>query len=222
MSQTSAGKDPWPVTDTSRPSLALRERVFARSDGEHPRLPFQRYILEDAQPDQNELVTVAYSDGSQEDVDALVARQLAVELERANVAGIYAPRVIAATRRTVGELLASRPFDHPSADAAVLERLATGAEAVADAEVEASRSATIETQAELLSGQLNRWARWWHVKGDSPASHFNQAVNQAGEISDRGAASVEQLLRARNAAREHIADYCQRVNVSPPRGWEPE
>lgn len=184
-------------------------------------IPIQRYILEAASPDAKEWVTVAYADGSQEDVDALVARRLAVELERANVAGIYAPRVIAATRRTVGDLLAARPFDNPSADTVALERLATGAEAIVDAEVTTGRTPSIEARAQLLQDQLDRWARWWQVNGDSPASHFNRTVNEEAQIKDgaRGRASVEKLLQARVIARRIIGAYCSRTGIKPPRGW---
>ena len=96
-------------------------------------MAFPRYVLEDAQPDADETVTVALADGSREDVDAQTVRVLALQLERFNVHGIWAPRIIAATRATVGDLLDSRPFERPGADLAVLERLATGAQVVADA-----------------------------------------------------------------------------------------
>jgi superfamily II DNA or RNA helicase len=183
-------------------------------------LPLPRYVLEDARRGQNEFVTVAYADGSREDVDVALTKRLALELERANVAGIYAPRVIAATRRTVGDLLASRPFDRPSADATAMEQLSTGATAVAVAE--ASRTGTIEGQAAMLAFQIDRLARWWQINGDTPASYFNRAVNQAGGIADgkRGSASVPQLRRARDAARAQITAFCQRTGAKPPRSWE--
>lgn len=199
-----------------------RQRDEAEDDagGDPPRLPLQRYGLEHAQLGGDELVSIAYADGTREDVDADVARRHAVELERANVPGIFAPRAIAAARRTIGELLAARPFEHPSADATALEQLATGTEAVAEAAT--SRSATVEEQAEMLQNQLDRWARWWQMKGDTPAAYFNRMVNsEAGiEDGDRPSASVERLLRAREIARNHIATYCQRANVNPPKGWD--
>jgi superfamily II DNA or RNA helicase len=183
-------------------------------------LPLPRWVLEDATRGQNEFVTVAYADGSREDVDVEITRRLAIELERANVAGIYAPRIIAATRRTVGDLLSSRPFDHLPPDAAALERLSTGAVAVAEAE--ASRTGSIEAQASMLAAQIDRLARWWQINGDTPASHFNREVNQAGGIRDgkRPTASVEQLLRARDAAREKVTVFCKRAGATLPRNWE--
>ena len=96
-------------------------------------LPLPRYVLEDARPgeEDDQVITVAYDDGSREDVSYAAARRLAAELERVSVKGILAPRFIAAARRTVGDLLASRPFDRPGGDMAVLERLTAGASAVA-------------------------------------------------------------------------------------------
>jgi superfamily II DNA or RNA helicase len=207
--------------------LVATEEELARrhSDGtgnrdETPFLPMPRYGLESARPDASGMVTVPYADGSQEDVDATLASRLAIELERANVAGIYAPRVIAATRRTVGDLLASRPFDRPGADTAVMERLANGAQAVAEADIR--RTSTIEERAAMLMDQLDKWARWWQVNGDSPASHFNRMVNEAADIRDgnRPSASVDKLLRARNYARGLISNHCRGSNVKPPRGLE--
>jgi len=183
-------------------------------------LPLPRWVLEDATRGQNEFVTVPYADGSREDVDVALARRLAVELERANVRGIYAPRIIAATRRTVGDLLASRPFDQLPPDADALERLSTGAVAVAEAE--ASRTGSIEAQASMVAAQIDRLARWWQISGDTPASYFNREVNQAGGITDgrRSTASVEQLRRARDAAKEKVGAFCRRTGAKPPRSWE--
>ena len=183
-------------------------------------LPLPRWVLEDATRGQNEFVTVAYADGSREDVGIELAQRLAVELERANVSGIYAPRIIAATRRTVGDLLASRPFDHLSPDAAALEQLSTGAVAVAEAE--ASRTGSIEAQASMLAAQIDRLARWWQINGNTPASYFNREINQAAGITDgkRSTASVEKLKRARDAARARVSTYCRQTGVKPPRSWE--
>jgi superfamily II DNA or RNA helicase len=183
-------------------------------------LPMPRWVLEEATRGQNEFVTVAYADGSREDVDVELAQRLAVELERANVSGIFAARIIAATRRTVGDLLASRPFDRLSPDAAALEQLSTGAVAVAEAE--ANRTGSIEAQASMLAAQIDRLARWWQVNGDTPASYFNREINQAAGITDgrRSTASVEKLKRARDAARAKVSAYCRQTGVKPPRSWE--
>jgi len=209
--------------------IARRGELVEPGDGAILRLPLQRYVLEEARPNSDELVTVPYHDGSREDVEGVLARELAVELERANVPAIYAPRVIAASRRTVGDLLAANPFDRPSADTAVLERLARGIDAVRHAETTrhregrapTKRSATIEEQATMLRQRMNRWAGWWQVNGDSQASHFNRLVNDAGGMGDgdRDSASVEQLQRAHDFARRYIAEYCGRKKVKPPSGW---
>lgn len=204
--------------------LARRQGSAQARDGETPILPMPRFGLESVRMGDDHKVTVPYADGSQEDVDASLASRLAVELERANVAGIFAPRVIAATRRTVGELLASRPFDKPGADVAVMERLANGAHAVADAEVpEVRRTSTIEERATMLMDQLDKWARWWQLNGNTPASHFNRTVNDASGIADgkRKTASVDKLTRARNYARGMINSYCRaHPDVKPPRGLD--
>jgi hypothetical protein len=188
--------------------------------GEPPLLPLARYVLEEVRPEQGETVTVAYADGSQEDVDAAIARTLAKELERLNVKGIYAPRVIAASRRTVGELLAARPFERQQPDAAVLERLTTGSQAVAQAE--ADRSRTIEDQAEMLQSLLSKMAGWWQINGDSSAAVFNSALNKAANIKGgkRNAASVSQLRAAHRYARQQIRIYCAKTGRKMPRNFD--
>lgn len=206
--------------DMSRPGSDRGEQ----GDGESPLLPLQRYILEEARPGDRNTVTIPGADGSREDFDPALVNALAVRLERVNIAGILAGRFLTAARGTVGDLLASRPFDKPSGDAAVLERLTIAADAAPEAaagEQATGRSATIEEQAEMLGDQLVTWARWWQINGDTPASHFNRMANQAGDITDgdRGSASVEQLRRARDAARKHISSYCNRTGTKPPRGW---
>jgi superfamily II DNA or RNA helicase len=189
-----------------------------------PRLfPLPRFSLEDAAPAGDDTVTVPYADGSHEDIDAEIARRLAQELERLNVPGIYAPRAVAASRRTIGDLLDSRPFETPSADASVLAKLATGAEAVAAAEAEPRRSNTIEGKASILMSQLDAWARWVASQRDPehPVAHFNRSMNQAGGIPDkgRGSASIDQLKKARDWGRQYINDYCRSTGRRPPRGF---
>src|SRR6185437_2572525 len=142
--------------------------------------------------------------------------------ERVNVPGIFSPRAIAAGRRTVGVLLASRPFDRPDADTDVLERLASGSHAVAVASAEVRRTSTLEERAAMIMDQIDKWGRWWQMNGDSPASHFNQTVNEAADIKNgnRPGASVDQLLRARNYARGLIAAYCDRTGKTRPRNLD--
>lgn len=183
------------------------------------RLP--RYGLEDAQAEAEE-VTVPYSDGSREDVDANLAALLVPELERANIPGLYAPRVIAASRRTVASLQASHPFDRPSADATALDRLVAGLKAGNQTQRVTEDSAhrpLIEEQAEILRSQLNRMAKWWAFKGSSPAAHFNRDVNDAAgiDVGQRGSASIEQLQSAVAYARERIERHCEQNEIRPPR-----
>jgi superfamily II DNA or RNA helicase len=190
----------------------------ARQSGAAPMLAFPRYVLEEARPDDTETVTIALPDGSHEDVDADAARRLAAQLERFIVPGIFTPRIIAASKATVSVRRAANPFSRPGSDVAVLERLATGVQAVQVAGV--TRSSSIEDQALILQGQVDTWARWWQMQGDSPAAHFNRTVNEQAGIRDgkRAAASVEQLTKARDIARGIITSYCERTGVKPPRG----
>ena len=183
-------------------------------------LPMSRYVLEEARPDRDETVTVPYADGTKEDVDAAIARTLAKELERLNVKGIYAPRVIAASRRTVGELLAAKPFERQQPDAAVLERLTVGSQAVATSE--ATRTRSVEQQATMLQAQLSNLAGWWKFNGDSTPAIFNSAVNKEAGIKDgkRSTASVSQLQAALRFGREYIANYCARTGHQRPKNWE--
>ncbi len=62
-------------------------------------------------------------------------------------------------------------------------------------------------------------ARWWHVKGQSPASYFNRDVNAAAGISDgqRDTASVDQLQLAVSHARKLIERFCEQNEIRPPR-----
>ena len=191
-----------------------------RNTGAAPMLAFPRYVLEEARPDDTETITVALADGSREDVDSETARRLAAQLARFNVPGIFTPRIIAASKATVSDLLAASPFERPGTDVVVLERLATGVQAVADAGI--TRSSSIEEQAGMLQRQIDTWARWWQMQGDSSAAYFNRAVNGEAGIRDgkRSSASVEQLTKARNIARGLIASYCERTGVKPPRGME--
>ena len=50
----------------------------------------------------------------------------------------------------------------------------------------------------------------------------NNAVNDTANIRKGGrpTASVEQLMRARDAARKLITAYCERTGIKPPRGME--
>ena len=194
-------------------------------------LPLPRYVLEDARPgeEDDQVITVAYADGSREDVSYAAARRLAAELERVSVKGILAPRFIAAARRTVGDLLASRPFDRPGGDMAVLERLTAGASAVArdraagqdGAEANGGRG-TVEAQAAMLAARIDRLARWWQVNADTPGAYFNREVNQEAGIPDGGrpTASVVKLRLALEIARRKVAAFCDRAKVRLPRGWE--
>lgn len=193
--------------------------VDNEGSGQLSLLPMTRYVLEEARPDTDETFTVPYADGTKEDVDAAVARALAKELEKVNVKGIYAARFIAASRRTVGELLASKPFERQQPDAAVLERLATGAQAVAHAEV--VRTKSVEQQATMLQAQLAHLVGWWKFHGDTSPAIFNGSINEQAGIRSGGrpTASVRQLQTAVRIARENISTYCARTGKQMPKNW---
>jgi hypothetical protein len=74
----------------------------------------------------------------------------------------------------------------------------------------------------MLAAQIDQLVRWWHMNGDTPGSYFNREVNQAGGIRDgkRATASVEQLRRTRDAAREKVSAFCKRTGATLPRNWE--
>jgi superfamily II DNA or RNA helicase len=204
------------------PELTLPEEQLAevraeRERGEQASFAFPRFALEDAHVADDETITIAYADGTREDVSGAYSRKWELELERALVPGIYAPRVIAATRRTVGDALRERPFEQPATS---LERLFDPGPR-AERPSERRPPATIEEQAKILATQVDRMAGWCHAKNVMPAPHFNRTVNQAGGIEDgrRGSASIAQLLRARGAGREIIAAYLRRTDTQPPRWW---
>ena len=58
----------------------------------------------------SESVTVSH-DGQSETFDGDLVQRVADALEAVNVPPVYAPRVLLASRRTVGDLLDTRPFD---------------------------------------------------------------------------------------------------------------
>lgn len=197
----------------------LEPTLGNEGSGKQGLLPMGRYVLEEARPDRDETVTVPYADGTKEDVDAAVVRALAKQLEQVNLKGIYAARFIAASRRTVGDLLASKPFAHQQPDAAVLERLSAGAQAVEHAEV--VRTKSVEQQAAMLQSQLAYLSGWWKFNGDTSPAIFNGNVNdQAGiKTGGRPTASVRQLQTAVRVARETISTHCAKTGKPMPKNW---
>src|SRR5215471_6459025 len=189
-------------------------------EGGGPRMPgLTRFQLESAAANEQNLVDVAYPDGSVQHIPAELAEALARELERVNVSAILAPRMIAAARRTIGDLIDARPFDPPSADEEVLRRVAGEVPSVEGGK--ATASASMEKQASMIETQLAKLGRWWAVNGDPevPVSHFNRMINQAGGIDDgaRARATIEQLQSSLAEAKRIIREHCERFQANPPK-----
>jgi superfamily II DNA or RNA helicase len=189
-------------------------------DGTGLRMPgLTRFELEDAATNERDFATVAYGDGSTENIEVELIRRLGPELEKVNISAVYAPRLVAAARRTIGNLIDSSPFDAPSADAEALGRISGKQPTPASVEPVVLRRGSIEQQATMLQRRCDQRSRWWAVHGDEPASHFNRLANQAGGIRDggRAGAAPEQLARALAWMEDTIRDYCKRTSSSLPK-----
>jgi hypothetical protein len=189
-------------------------------DGGGMRMPgLNRFELEDAATNERDFATVAYGDGSTENIEVDLIRRLGPELEKVNISPVYAPRLIAAARRTIGDLIDGSPFDIPSADAAALGHLAGRTPAPASVEPVVLRPGSIEQQAVMLQRRCDQRSRWWAVHGDTPAANFNRSANQAGGIDDgaRPRAAPEQLSRVLGWMEDAIRDYCRRTSASLPK-----
>lgn len=193
-------------------------------DGDGLRMPgLTRFELEAAATNDRDFATVAYGDGSTENIEVDLIRRLAPELEKVNISAVYAPRLVAAARRTIGDLIDSSPFDAPSADAEALGRIAgkppTVASTPASVETIVLNPGSIEQQAVMLQRRCDQRSRWWAVHGDEPVAHFNRLANKAGGIrdGDRPAAAPEQLARTLDWMENTIRDYCKRNSSSLPK-----
>jgi superfamily II DNA or RNA helicase len=195
-----------------------------RSDGQMPLLP--RFQLEDITAGE-ETVTVAHIDGTRYDFQGELVARVARELEAVQLPPSFAPRVLVAAKRTVGDLLDSRPFEGLSSDAAALEDFVTGGQPPTPPSAphrphvpptEAFDS--IEARCKLMQEQLKRWESWWHFNGISPIAVFASEANRAAGISKgaRPRADLAQLERALEHERSTIATLCQQTGAVPPRG----
>lgn len=164
-----------------------------------------RFDVQDATSSGDDRVSIAYADGSSEQVDTLIASRFADQLQQLGVPGVFAPRALVAHQRTIGDLLVERPFDGRLSDIA--------------APPSPPEPTSIEEQAEMLARQLSRLAGWWHNNGDCPVANFNNEANQAGGIAAgaRAQATPAQLERSLNWMIERIVTYCDRSGKQPPR-----
>jgi superfamily II DNA or RNA helicase len=181
-----------------------------------------RFELEHAATNEQDFATVAYGDGSTENIEIDLIRRLGPELEKVDISPVYAPRLIAAARRTIGSLIDASPFDAPSKDAEALEQLGGRKPTPAPASIEPVewREGSIEEQAVLLQRRCKQRAGWWAIHGNTPVSHFNRLANQEGEIPDNGRsqATPEQLRKTLVWMEDTIRDHCKRTSSSLPKG----
>jgi superfamily II DNA or RNA helicase len=174
------------------------EPQVVRREGEQEwvsRPLMRRFVLTDAERGE-ETVTVAYADGSHEDMDAAIAAMLEPHLRQANVPEVFHPRIIISGQRTIRDLLQARPFDTVAPDAEVQ-----------DAGVATVR-ATIEEEATILMTQLNQLDRRWAALARkdpslTPIQQYVHLVNSAGAIPNgkRGTAGTAQLTRSLDYAK---------------------
>jgi superfamily II DNA or RNA helicase len=204
--------------------------TVAKSDGRRTEqldifsLPSVRYDLQEAALSR-EVFTVPYADGSKEDIDARLNRRFEAELENVGLPAAFAPRFLAASRRTVGDLLAERPFDRLVGDAAVLEALTKGQEAIHNAEPHnggpVRSDISEETRAQRYQDQLTTLSGWWAKKGDPsvPVKQFQTDINKASGIASggRSSASVAQLKKAVDYAKERVFAHARKTGQTFPR-----
>jgi superfamily II DNA or RNA helicase len=202
-----------PINETERP------------DGQISLLP--RYQVEGITAGE-ETVTVAHLDGQRYDFDGELVARVARALEDVQLPPSFAPRVLVAAKRTVGDLLDARPFEGLPADAAVLESFATDAQPSGPPATTTQPSAlaepfdSIEARAKLMQEQLKRWESWWFYNGTtvSPVAVFAAEANRVAGIAKgaRPRADLAQLERALEYERSTIATLCQQTGAVPPRG----
>ncbi len=197
------------------PEAAAAPEGDTSTAGEAGMLPLARYLLDQVVPGA-ESVTVS-DDGQAETFAGDVVRRLADALEALNVPPVYAPRMLLASRRTVGELLDTRPFDPLQGDAQALRRLATPATA---SDAPPVRYDSIEDRSRLLQKQLNKLEGWWARNGNTQIGAFAGEANRAAGIRPRGgrpSATPAQLERAVEFERRIISKYCRQKGLPLPR-----
>ncbi|MEA2232384.1 MAG: hypothetical protein QOD83_2200 [Solirubrobacteraceae bacterium] len=195
---------------------AAPEGETGAAGAESGMVPLARWMVEQVLPG-SESVTVSHN-GESETFDGDLVRRVADALEAVNVPPVYAPRVLLASRRTVGDLLQSRPFDQLQSDAAALEQLTIPVAEAATGSQE--RYDSIEDRSRLLQKQLSKLEGWWAFNGDSPIGTFAGEANRAAGIAPRGGrptATPAQLERAVEHERRTIAAYCRRKGIAAPR-----
>lgn len=203
----------------SREERERRERMEERVQ-----MSLTRFKLEEAHM-KSELITVSYSDGSVEDIEAKISDRLARQLQTVGIKESYAPRIIAASRRAIRDEYDTSPFDRPGADTAVLEQLTRGRESLDRTEPSQTELLTIERQAEHFRQRIKRWVGWWAKFGDTqafPIVMLQSCINDYAGIQSGGreSASIEQLSSGMKFVRDVIKEYCARTGRKAPRDIE--
>lgn len=184
---------------------------------------FARYQVEDIRAGP-EYVTVAHTDGTRYDFDGGLVAQVARELEAVQLPPSFAPRVLVAAKRTVGDLLDSRPFEGLGTDAAALERFVTRDPSKSPPstgkQVTHEAFDSIEARCKLMQRKLRALEGWWSYNGNSGIALFVSDANRAAGIPKGGRerADLSQLERALAYESRVVAAYCQEASKQPPRG----
>jgi superfamily II DNA or RNA helicase len=204
-------------TDAEQPTNGVE-----RDGGQQTLLP--RYTVESVTPG-NANVTVPHVDGTRYDLDGAVVAQMEKELAGIQVPEVYAARILAAAKRTIGDILDNRPFDGLPSDAAALDAFIAGVKVPstppsAPPTTESVAFASIEDRAKLLQAAMKRLEGWWHYNGGSAVAVFASEANVAAGIrkGHRGQADLPKLERALEYEKRTIRTLCVQKAIQPPRG----
>jgi len=193
-----------------------------RGDGQTTLLP--RYTVEAVTPGESN-VTVPHLDGTRYDLDGQTVAQMERQLAGMQVPEVYAARFLVAAKRTIGDLLDSRPFDALPTDAAALDAFITGVDAptlapVASTKLPIDTYDSIEERCKLLQTQLSHLEGWWVNHSTTPIGVFAGSANTSAGIpkGKRGQADQAKLERALEYERRAIRTLCAQNGIRPPRG----
>lgn len=193
-----------------------------RPEGQQVLLP--RYAVEGVMPGDSN-VTVPAVDGTRYDLDGQVVERMERQLAAMQVPEAYAARFLVAARRTIGDILDSRPFDGLPNDAAALEAFISNGDTPPRPSPAATVSApvafsSIEDRAKLMQAAMKRLEGWWVYNGSSPVGVFAGEANAAAGIrkGERGQADLPKLERALDHEQRAIRVLCQQKGINPPKG----
>lgn len=153
------------------------------------------------------------------DVKMDLVRRVEPEARRVGLPESDAPRMILAVTEGLKTRREEQPFDPLRPDEASLANSLAGDSTPGD--TPRTEPLSIEQIASALQGELKHLAGWWAHNGDSEVANFNADVNRAGGIGKgkRPSASVEQLQKAVDYARQVVARRCRDAGKSRPRPY---